>query len=207
MNLTFQHLPFETLADLADDRLATAAKTSARAHLNTCQRCAQQFARLSQTLTLMRTDETEDAPPAALSSVVNLFRQRAAIKESAPSTESAPSLVRRVLGALSFDSLTLTPAYGVRSGQATARQMLFSAGENDVDVRVTQSGERWVVSGQVLGECSGGRVELAGAEAAVAGELNELCEFVLPAVAAGSYTLRLRLHEVEVLIPDLLLKG
>jgi hypothetical protein len=85
--------------------------------------------------------------------------------------------------------------------------MLYSAGDNDVDVRLAQSGEKWVVSGQVLGECSGGRVELAGTDAEVSGDLNELCEFTLPAVPAGSYTLRLRFDEVEVEIPELLLRA
>lgn len=199
MNLTFQHLPFEKIADLAEGRLTNDERAGAQAHLAGCSRCSSQLTRMEQTINLMRADETQDAPRDVLSSVVNLFRQRAAVKE--------PSLVRRVLAALNFDSTTLAPAYGVRSGLATARQMLFSAGDNDLDLRLTQSGEAWVVSGQVLGECTGGRIELVGTEAEVSGELNELCEFTLPAVPAGSYTLRLHLSEVEVEIPELQLRA
>lgn len=196
MNLTFQHLPFEKIADLAEDRLPSAERDAAGAHLSGCARCSGQLAHLQQTINLMRADETKDAPRDVLASVVRLFRQRAAVAEG-------PSLVRRVLAALSFDSASVAPAYGVRSGQATARQMLYSAGANDLDLRVEPSGEAWVVSGQVLGECAGGRVELAGANAEAAAQLNDLCEFTLPAVPNGSYTLRLRLGEVEVEIPEL----
>jgi anti-sigma factor RsiW len=200
VNLTFQHLPFEKIADMAENRLAKAERAAAEAHVSGCSRCSEQLARVERTINLMRTDEATDAPRGVLASVMNMFRSRA--------VESEPSLVRRVLAALNFDSTTLAPVYGVRSGQATARQMLYSAGENDVDVRVQPAGESWVVSGQVLGECDGGSVELEdGAALVVAAELNELCEFTLPAVPSGSYKLRLRLNDVEVEIPELQLKA
>lgn len=195
MNLTFQHLPFEKLADLAEGRLPDAERTAAAAHISACSRCSTQYARLEQTIGLMRTDEAQDAPRDVMASVINLFRSRA--------SESEPSMVQRVLAALSFDSAKLAPAYGVRSGQATARQMLYSAGNNDLDLRVQPSGETWIVSGQVLGECAGGRARLEGAAAETTAELNELCEFTLPPVPPGSYTLRLRLNEVEVEVPEL----
>lgn len=196
MNLTFQHLPFEKLADMAENRLLTSERAAAEAHVSGCSRCSAQLARVEQTITLMRTDKAEDAPRHAVASALNLFRTRTAVA-------SEPSLVQRVLAALSFDSTQLTPAYGVRSGQATARQLLYSAGENDIDLRVQSSGEAWVVSGQVLGECAGGNIRLEGTAAQVEAGLNELCEFTLPAVPAGSYTLRLRLNEVEVEVPEL----
>ncbi len=199
MNLTFQHLPFEKLADMAENRLQAVERAAAETHVSACSRCSAQLARVSQTINLMRTDEAEDAPRAAVASVLNMFRARAAAADAA----REPSLVQRVLAALNFDSAQLTPAYGVRSGQATARQMLYSAGENDIDLRVQPSGDAWVVSGQVLGQCAGGRIRLEGTSGEAEAELNELCEFTLPALQSGSYTLRLRLDEVEVEVPEL----
>lgn len=195
MNLTFQHLTFEKLTDLAEGRSLADERAEAESHLFSCQRCSAQLSRMEQAINLMRADEAEDAPRGVLASVVGLFQSRAAERE--------PSLVRRVLAALSFDSTQLSPAYGVRSGQATARQMLYSAGDNDLDVRVTPSGEAWAVSGQVLGECAGGSVELKGASVEIAAELNGSCEFMLPPVPAGSYALRLRMNDMEIEVPDL----
>jgi hypothetical protein len=147
----------------------------------------------------MQTDRAEDAPPELVARVTNLFHSRRASKE--------PSLVKRILAVLSFDSLQMSPAFGVRSGYAPARQLLFVAGEYDLDLRITQSGETWNVSGQVFGEeCVGGKIELEG-ETAIAADLNNQCEFTMAAVPAGSYQLRLRLPNLEVEIPQLELRA
>jgi hypothetical protein len=199
VNLTFQHLPFEKLADLAEGRISDNERAAANGHVRACSSCSSKLAQMERTINLMRADVAEDAPRGVRSSVVNMFRQRAA--------ESKPSLARRVLAALSFDSALGQPAYGVRSGQATARQMLYSAGDNDLDLRIMPTGETWTISGQVLGECTGGSVELRGLKAEAATALNELCEFTLPSLPTGTYTLRLLLNDVEVEIPKLQLRA
>jgi hypothetical protein len=203
MKPILNHLPFAKLADLAEGRLSPDERAPSLEHVSACGRCSAELARLEQVIGLMRTDRAEDAPPAVVSRAVSLFRLRAA------RASSEPSLVRRIMAALSFDSLQMSPAYGVRSGQQGARQLLYSAGENDLDLRVTPSGEEWVVSGQVLGaECvGGGQVELQGANQTSRAELNDQCEFRLPPVPAGSYQLRLRLADAEVEVPELELKA
>jgi hypothetical protein len=202
MKSIFAHLSFAKLADMVEGRLASDERTASLEHVSACSRCSKELARLEQVIGLMRTDMAEDAPQAVISRAVNLFRSRAA------ATASEPSLVRRILAALSFDSLQMTPAYGVRSGQLAARQLLYSAGENDLDLRVTPSGESWVISGQVLGaECAGGKVEMEGTSGVTHAELNAQCEFRLPPVPAGSYHLRLRIADTEVEVPELELRA
>lgn len=200
MNFLSKHIPFETLADLAEGRTPAALPADARSHLTSCESCSNELARLEQTVQLMRADESEPAPPDALAYVLNLFRQRAAAPE--------PSRLRRVLAALSFDSAQLAPAFGVRSGGTAARQLLYNAGENDLDVRVAPAGEgSWVVTGQLLGPCAEGRVELSGAGLTAAAALDEHCEFALPAVAEGTYTLRVSLPEAELEVTELELRA
>jgi hypothetical protein len=203
MRLTRQHLPFARLADVAEGRLAGEDYAAARAHLDECAACSEQSAALARLTTLMRTDASEDAPRDVLSDAVGLFRARHAGREP------SPGLLRRVVAALTFDSSNLTPAFGVRSGLASpARQLLFSAGDFDVDLRLAAGGEGWTVSGQVLGPCAGGVVEVEGAGGGVArAPLNDLCEFTLPPVPEGVYTLRLRVDQVEVEIPELSLRA
>jgi len=200
MRLTRQHIAFERLADLAEGRLAPEDERGARAHLADCADCAGQAAQLARLTSLMRADVSEDAPRDVLMNAIALFRARRA--------EGAPGLLRRVVAALTFDSSTLTPAFGVRSGQAApARQLLFSAGDFDVDLRLAPGGEGWTVSGQVLGPCGGGEVEVAAGGRHERAGLNDLCEFTLPPVPEGVYTLRLRVGEVEVEIPELSLRA
>lgn len=144
----------------------------------------------------MRSDNSSDAPRDVLAYAMNIF--------SRPEN-SQPSLLRRLVAALSFDSSSnLAPAFGVRAGQATSRQLLYSAEENDIDIRITPDGETWIVAGQVLGEdCSGGRIEIEGAGELATAELNDLCEFTLPPLPAGSYAVRLRLGSADIEIPKL----
>jgi hypothetical protein len=201
MKPIFNHLRFAKLADLAEGRLSPDEREDSLEHVSACSRCSAKLNRLEQVIGLMRTDEGVDAPPALVSHAINLFRSRAI-------ASSEPSLVKRVLAALSFDSLQMSPAFGVRSGQPAARQLLFSAGENDLDLRVTPSNDAWIVSGQVLGsQCAGGQVELEGSGLTSRAELNEQCEFRLPPVPAGSYQLRLRLGLTEVEVPELELRA
>ena len=201
MNILPKHPPFETLADLAEGRAPAALTADARSHLDSCESCSAQFARLSQTIQLMRADDAEAPPRGAAAYALGLFRRRAAASE--------PSRLRRVLAALSFDSAALTPAFGVRAGQpAAARQLLYSAGENDLDLRVAPAAEAgWAVSGQVLGPARAGRVELEGAALSVEAALNEQSEFSLPPVPEGTYTLRVRFEDAEVEVPQLELRA
>jgi anti-sigma factor RsiW len=203
MRLTPRHIPFARLADLAEGRLSPEEAAEERAHLDACTRCAGQAAQLGHLAALMRADTTEDAPPALVSDVVRMFRARRGHAEE-------PGLLRRLVAALTFDSSTLTPAFGVRSGQAApARQLLFSAGDLDVDLRLAQGQEGWTVSGQVLGPCQGGEVGLVGGDDSTVARaaLNELCEFTLPAVPEGTYTVRLRFDQTEVEIPEVSLRA
>jgi anti-sigma factor RsiW len=204
MRLTPEHITFERLADMAEGRLSAEETAAERAHLSTCRRCSSQAAELERVTTLMRADTSVDAPRDLVFNAIQLFHSRR--------TESAPGLLRRIVAALAFDSSSRTPAFGVRSGQtAPARQLLFGAGDFDVDLRLAAGEEGWTVSGQVLGPCEGGRVEAfaSGAlhEAAARASLNDLCEFTLPPVPEGVYALRLRLNDTEIEIPELSLKA
>jgi anti-sigma factor RsiW len=202
MRLTPQHIPFERLADLAEGRLSPEDAARERTHLSSCARCASQADQLGRISALMRADTSEDAPHDLVAGVVRMFRARRA-------QVSEPGLLRRLVAALTFDSSSLTPAFGVRSGQAApARQLLFSAGDFDVDLRLAPGSEGWTVSGQVLGPCPGGEIELTAAGRTTArASLNELCEFTLSPVPEGSYALRLRLDETEIEIPELSLRA
>lgn len=197
MNLT-SHLAIERLADMAEKISSPDERAASAAHLSTCPLCAGQLARLENLIGMMRTDDSEDAPRDVISGAVALFAG------CATEATTAASLLRRIVAALSFDSTVSAPAYGVRAGQpSSSRQILYSAGDNDLDLRVTPSGDALVVSGQVLGDCSGGEVELKGAGRETRAALNETCEFTLPPVPSGSYSLLVRLDGVEVEVPEL----
>ena len=198
---TFQHIPFAVLADLADKPASADEGTGSMAHVATCSDCAAELERVRQVVQLMRTDTATDAPRDVLAYAMDIFKGR--------NQSSEPSLLRRIVAALSFDSsLNMAQAFGVRSGQTTSRQLLYTAEGSDIDLRINSQDDQWIVAGQLLGQdCVGGRVEIEGESGLAVAALNELCEFTLPPLPPGSYTLRLLLPDAEVEIPRLELRA
>jgi hypothetical protein len=145
---------------------------------------------------LLQSDTTVDPPPAVINRAVRIFRPRQA--------EVTPPLLQRIVAALQFDSLQLAPAMGLRSGAATPRQLLFSAGDYDLDLRLTPHQDAWLLSGQILGEeIAAGQVVLQGATAGVQAPLLAPGEFVLPPVPKGDYTLVVQMTDYEIAVDAL----
>lgn len=153
----------------------------------------------------------EDAPEAWVLRAIDLFQ---AVAPRAPRAG-----LPRLLAALRFDSLGASPlAFGRRSTATEQRQLLYTLGDCDVDLRVAAAegrDDRFVVSGQLLGpDCQG--VVFAQAAAAAAGDsagdaqlasavLNEFGEFRLPPLAAGKWRLTLELADRAIELPPLAL--
>ncbi|MGH9932627.1 MAG: hypothetical protein ACREA9_25770 [Pyrinomonadaceae bacterium] len=201
MKTNSQHIPFARLADLAENRASAEERTASMTHVSACSDCAAELQRLGRVLELMRTDTAPDAPRDLLAFARAIFRR--------PEGSSEPSLLRRIVAALTFDSsMNLTPAFGVRSGQSASRQLLYSAEGSDIDLRISSQKDQWIVAGQLLGPgCAGGQVEIEGEGQAATAALNDICEFTLPPLPSGSYMLRLRLRDTQVEIPRLELRA
>ena len=139
----------------------------------------------------------EDAPESAIQRAIGVWQAR-------PRARASGGL-RQLLATLRFDSLGLAAtAAGLRSaGDDGVRQLLFSADDRDVDLRIMplQDGLHWRVSGQVLGPDDTGSAALrcAGFEAEAA--WNELAEFGFDAVPAGACQLTLRGSGWSLVLP------
>jgi hypothetical protein len=189
------HISLETLVDIAENRPTSGSLETAMAHVTTCSACDDTLRRVRQLILLMKTDTVPDVPRDVLMSAINIF------------SHERPSRVRRLVATLTFDSRSARPAFGMRSLYTASRQMLYSAPDTDVDLRITIQGEGRVIAGQVIREgCTEGLVEISGATGYAQASLNELCEFTLPPIPIGNYSLRVTMPDVEVDIPQLNLK-
>jgi hypothetical protein len=198
MNLFPRHIPFSQLSDYVSGDLPLLDRVDVEAHVAVCPRCASELAELERLIELMRNDLSEDAPPQIIKRAIEMFRA----KSEQQNTSS--DFRRRLLAVLHFDSIGMAPAFGVRSGKPGARQLLFSTNVNEIDLRIEPAGQAWLVSGQVLGgESTSGTALLQGATGVRETSLNELNEFTLPPVEAGTYTLILNLTDVEVEIEEI----
>jgi len=195
MDASTEHISFVKLSDLAEDQLSESERRECSAHISICMSCADDLKRLRNTIELMRTDTGEDAPQDLIRSVVEIFRSH---------RESDKPLLRRISAVLSFDSVSAVPAYGLRSVPTTTRQLIYSAEDYDVDLRLTKKNQQWVVRGQILGEhCRGAKVEVKSDTTYKSAVLNELCEFTLTSIPDGYYVLRFELTNMEIEVLEL----
>ena len=189
------HISVETLANIAEGTATSEAREAALAHISTCSTCHEMLRRLQQLILMMRTDSTNDVPRDVLSSAINIF------------SKEKPSPLRRIIALLTFDSRNAGPVFGVRSLTTTSRQMLYSAEETDLELRITVQNDECILAGQVIGEgCAGGHVEISGEAGKSEATLNEECEFKLPPIPVGNYSLTVRMLDRQIEIPELELK-
>lgn len=140
----------------------------------------------------METDDSVDAPADSIKWAKNLLR--------APVEQ--PSLVRRIVAVLTADLAGGRPAFGERSGSAQARQMLFTAGEYAIDLRVAGNMKKFEIEGQILGkEVGGGFVRLEGTKFEAA--LGKNGEFKLAGVSGGNYDLIVTVGEIELVAQNI----
>lgn len=146
---------------------------------------------------LLENDKSFDAPPDAVRWSKNIFLSRVAAPKK--------SIVRRMLAVLQIDLSPNRAAFGERSAAgAPTRQMLFEAGENNLDLRIKQSENGLNVRGQILGAgFSGCLIKVFNENAAFETRANELSEFEIAEVPGGIYNLSLRSDQIEVVIENL----
>lgn len=189
------HISLETLVDIVEGRATSAALEGAVSHISSCSDCVDTLRELQQVILTMKSDTTQDAPRDLLYSAINIF-----------SPEKRTPL-RHIIAILTFDSRVAGPAYGIRSLRSSSRQLLYSAQDTDLDLRVTVQNDECVVAGQVIrADCVSGQVEISGNAGSVTASLNEVCEFTLPAIPVGNYALKIKLPDVQIEIPELELK-
>ncbi len=163
----------------------------------------QKLTEIERVLALARGAGQLETPPEWLEkSVIASWVMRNRTNE----VQTGGGVLERLLAVLRFDSYALSPmAQGVRSGHRSVRQLLFSARDCDIDIRIAPArgniGRTWQVSGQVLGPQSNGSVFLEGMQAKQKVVVDELGEFQFEAVNEGDYTMTLDLVGAAIVLP------
>ena len=139
---------------------------------------------------LMQTDTSVDAPADAIKWSKNLFRTKV--------SEQKKGFARKVLAVLQVDLQPNKAVFGERSASsAQSRQMLFEAGENSIDLRISESEKGFDIKGQILGEgFENTSVKLGKHET----KTNELSEFKFEKIPANDYELTLQNADKEIVL-------
>lgn len=148
---------------------------------------------INKIIHLMQTDDSVNAPDDSVKWAKNIFRTRRA--------EPKKSLVQKVLAVLQMDLSGAQPAFGERSAAGSqTRQMLFQAGDNSVDLRISKGEKGLALQGQILGEGFNNSIVRLGDFQAKA---NELSEFKFTEISSGTYDLILQTADKEIVIAGL----
>jgi hypothetical protein len=199
-------ITFETLVDFYEGRTDTVLTRRLRRHLDqNCAECNRRLEWLGLFMPALHravTEETPVVPAAVLASARNIARQRSHKAQE-------PLLVR--MARLVFDSRLAQPAFGARSGNTGDLQQVYSTDENDVDLwQERQTADNWYLIGQVLPKDGGepitpAEVVLSTPDGRRFTTLPEAEEFTVRDVPPGTYRVRLRLADQEIVLPDVII--
>lgn len=148
----------------------------------------------------MQTDRSVDAPADSLKYAKDLYRTRLPKREE--------SRIQRLIAVIMADLAPSRAAFGERSAAgAQARQMLFEAGENAVDLRIGRASSGFDLRGQVFGPgAESGEVHLKGETFSDATMLNDMSGFLMAGVPAGSYELTVSLANCNITVERIIVE-
>lgn len=137
-----RHLTTDTLLNHIENTEDSADRATRTEHLSSCTSCQEKAEELQELVGFLSQDAANEPPVDLVQWGMQLFQPVLRPKENP---------LRRIVGKLVFDSFQQPATAGVRHVGAAPRQLLFKAGDVDVDLRIEASpDERISVAGQVL---------------------------------------------------------
>ncbi len=139
-----RHLTVENLISYIDGQLSDTERMAVDNHMSACPECVEIRQELESLVLTMRGDASNEPPSDLVQWGVNLFQP--VLQPSVPGT------LRKIIAALVFDTYDQPMLAGVRRVGAPPRQLLFRAGDVDVDVKIEsmETNDRITLVGQVL---------------------------------------------------------
>ena len=139
-----RHLNTEELVDYMDGRVSEEGKLQLESHLSNCEECTELSGEIRALVLRLQGDASFEPSAELVEWGLNLFQ---------PLLQSATGgKLRKLIAALVFDTFDQPLQAGVRRVGAPARQLLFRAGDVDVDVKIEsmEANDRITLVGQVL---------------------------------------------------------
>ena len=152
--------------------------------------------KIDKILDLMRTDDSVDAPADSVKWVKNLFRVRQPAERS---------IIEKIWAVLQIDIGPGEPVFGERSSAAgLGRQVLFTAGETSIDLRIAAGKRDVSIRGELVGEgLTGAAVHLRSDEGNYESTADGEGEFKFERVAPGVYELQIKTSTTLIAIETL----
>jgi hypothetical protein len=139
-----RHVTTENLITYIDSQISDVEKSTVESHLATCRECAELKQEFQSFMVRLREDSSYEPPVELVQWGVNLFQPVMQPK--------AAGGLRKIIASLVFDTFEQPMLAGIRRVGAPPRQLLFRAGDVDVDVKIEsmEANDRITLVGQVL---------------------------------------------------------
>ena len=140
-----RHVTIENLINYMDGQPTDVEKSTLETHLTACGDCAELKQEFQNLLFRLKEDASFEPPADLVQWGIDLFQPVMRPKE-------AVSGFRKFIASLVFDTYDQPMLAGVRRVGAPPRQLLFRAGDVDVDVKIEsmEANDRITLVGQVL---------------------------------------------------------
>jgi len=138
-----RHLSTENLMAYIDGRNSGEEQPDVEQHLADCGECSDLRHELQGLILNVQQDTVNEPPAEIVKWGVNLFQ---------PAFQPSLGGVRQIIATLVFDTFNEPAMAGIRRVGAPPRQLLFRAGDVDVDVKIEsmEANDRITLVGQVL---------------------------------------------------------
>ncbi len=140
-----RHLTVETLIEQIENKADATALAAANQHLSACEQCQDNADEFNELLGFLKSDTTNEPPAEVLEWGIQLFQP--VLRPNESTTSKVLRVAKRV-----FDSFEQPAPVGIRYVGSVPRQLLFRAGNVDVDLRIDSGDDRVSLAGQVLSE-------------------------------------------------------
>jgi len=138
------HLSIENLIDYVEKKVTEGMRLEVETHLAQCEKCFGEKQELQSLVLHLQQDSSFEPPADLVQWGVSLFQ---------PILQPSPAgKLKRIIASLVFDTYDQPMLAGIRRVGAPPRQLLFRAGDVDVDVKIEsmEANDRITLVGQVL---------------------------------------------------------
>jgi hypothetical protein len=138
-----RHITVENLINYMDGQASDVEKSTLESHLTGCNECTEVKQEFQVLISRLQEDSSFEPPADLVKWGVDLFQ---------PVMQPQVGGLRRFIASLVFDTFDQPMLAGVRRVGAPPRQLLFRAGDVDVDVKIEsmEANDRITLVGQVL---------------------------------------------------------
>jgi hypothetical protein len=140
-----RHVTVENLIDYIEGQSSDVDKSTLEGHLASCRECAELKQEFQVLIARLREDASFEPPAELVQWGINLF-------QPIMQPQGAVRGLRKFIASLVFDTFDQPLLAGMRRVGAPPRQLLFRAGNVDVDVKIEsmEANDRITLVGQVL---------------------------------------------------------